>query len=175
MDNLPQSPYIITDPEILDFIVHANNNDINPITVFRKAIRERIVPEGTHVTEQSANESSSTENGVIISKTELKKLYSEWLQIQNIHGQVIKSLQKFKPRHFIKFCEAHTDIVSECLPCPQHCGYIAASKIGLGLHLRKCLGTETSNTVEVPANIVHGLVGNEDDEAMEDDDVKIAK
>ena len=170
MDNLSQTPYIITDPEILDFIVHANNHDINPITFFRKAIRERNAPEETHVTENTTSPHILPEDGVIISKAELKKMYSEWLQIQNIHTQVIKSLQKFKPRQFLKICESHTDIVSECLPCPQHCGYVAASKIGLGLHLRKCLSSKLDHT-EIPANIVLGPVDNDEAEEEEEENI----
>ena len=37
-NSIMRPPFIITDPEILDFIIEAENNDFNPITFFKNAI-----------------------------------------------------------------------------------------------------------------------------------------
>ena len=144
MDELQRTPYIITDPEILDFIIEADKNDFNPITFIKRAIRVRSAPVIVPLEEIIPVTTSPTipENCVIITKAELKKMYSEYMQLQNVHSQVIKSLQ-YKPRQFIKFCEAHTDVIDKCYTCSQNCGYTSATKIGMGLHLRKCIKNKT--------------------------------
>ena len=148
MKQFQRPPYIITDPEILDFITEAEKDNFNPIAFIKKAIRDRAaatVVAQVHVIKDVIPVTTSPtipENCVIITKAELKKMYSEYMQLQNVHSQVIKSLQ-YKPRQFIKFCEAHTDVIDKCYTCSQNCGYTSATKIGMGLHLRKCIKNKT--------------------------------
>ena len=144
MEELQRTPYIITDPEILDFIIEADNNDFNPITFIKKAIRARNAPVIVPLEEIIPVTTSPTipENCVLVTKAELKKLYTECIQLQNIRSQVIKSLQ-CKQKHLLNFCETHVDVVNKFFTCPQNCGYISATKIGLGLHLRKCVKNKT--------------------------------
>ena len=77
---------------------------------------------------------------------------------ENIHSQVIKSLQ-CKPRQFLKFCGAHTDVVDKCYTCSQNCGYTSASKIGMGLHVRKCIKNKTIMDGQLNDSNTNAVVG----------------
>ena len=73
MEELQRTPYIITDPGILDFIIEADKNDFNPITFIKRAIRVPSAPVIVPLEEIIPVTTSPTipENCVIITKAEL--------------------------------------------------------------------------------------------------------
>jgi hypothetical protein len=122
--------WFTTDPELLEELKEMKQLNQHPDAYILKAIRH-------YKSSLKTQNTVVPQDSVCISKADLKKMSAEWDSFLLVRENLIRPLNSFKPKTFIKVCEEHSDIIRDRVLCP-HCKLPFASKISLGLHDRKC-------------------------------------
>lgn len=123
---------VITDPELLAVFTRLQHEDKSEVAYLKRAI-------GCYEASLLASEDS-----VVISKQDLKRMYSEWNSIE----QLVKSISNFKPKTLLKIRDINSDTVRQCHACKYKCGLTFSTKIGVGVHERKCKNNPIVNEAE---------------------------
>jgi hypothetical protein len=160
MQTTSKQPLVITDDFIIDFF--EKNDELDAVKFFKKAIRNRGNQSNSQLT-------SADHEAVVIPRKELRKMYSELINLVKLRDDIIDSMKELKQSKlptFFSVCESNLNIKKEFHICFT-CGYKATSKKGLAIHMRKDCSPQSPP--ELHENVNESDEGddhdNEDDEA----------